>query len=81
MSTPDETEKRLTDVLEKPKTDQHEEKHSDDHGVEEHGVEHAPEKMMPLFSRPKQRQRWGDHQAHPHTDWSDVFFDLFFVAA
>lgn len=25
--------------------------------------------MMPLYSFPKQRQRWGDTQLHPHTNW------------
>jgi hypothetical protein len=79
MSPQDENEKQSTDVIEKPKTD-HEEKQNDGHGVEEHDGEHAQKKMMPLFSRPKQRQRWGAHQAHIH-DWSAVFFDLFFVSA
>lgn len=34
-----------------------------------------------LYLPPKQRQRWGDHQVHPHTNWGDIFFDLFYVAA
>jgi low temperature requirement protein LtrA len=25
--------------------------------------------------------RWTDHQSHPHTNWGDIFFDLFYVAA
>lgn len=37
--------------------------------------------LMPVFSHPKQRQRWGDTQLHPHTNWGDIFFDLFYVAA
>ena len=37
--------------------------------------------MMPLYSHPQQRQRWGDTQLHPHTNWGDVFFDLFYVSA
>ena len=83
MPHQDETEKQPTNVIEKPKTvSVHEERQNDAHGVEEHDGEHAQtKKMMPLFSRPKQRQRWGDNQAHPHTDWGDIFFDLFFVAA
>jgi hypothetical protein len=81
MSPQDENERQSTDVIEKPKTD-HEENQNDGHGVKEHDGEHAQkQKMMPLFSRPKQRQRWGDNQVHPHTDWGDIFFDLFFVAA
>jgi hypothetical protein len=80
MSPQDETEKQSTSAIEKPKTD-HEAKQNDGHGVEEHDGEHAPEKLMPLFTPPKQRQRWGDNQVHPHTDWGCVFFDLFFVAA
>lgn len=79
MSPQDENEKQSTDVIEKPKTAD-EEKQNDGHGVEEHDGEHALKKMMPLFSRPKQRQRWGGHQAHS-TSWGDVFFDLFMVAA
>ncbi|GKY93844.1 hypothetical protein MPSEU_000351300 [Mayamaea pseudoterrestris] len=37
--------------------------------------------FMPLFTHPQQRQRWGDSQLHPHKNWGDVFFDLFYVAA
>jgi hypothetical protein len=37
--------------------------------------------FMPFFSHPQQRQRWGDAQLHPHTNWGDIFFDLFYVAA
>ena len=37
--------------------------------------------FMPLFTHPHQRQRWGDSQLHPHKNWGDVFFDLFYVAA
>jgi hypothetical protein len=81
MSPQDENEKHSTDVIEKPKTDHEEEKQNDGHGVEEHDGDHAAKKMMYLFSRPKQRQRWGAHQAHPKTNWPDVFFDLFYVAA
>ena len=36
---------------------------------------------FPLYSRPVQRQRWDEEQPHPHTNWGDTFFDLFYVAA
>lgn len=36
--------------------------------------------VIPWFSHPQQRQRWGDKQLHPHTNWGDIFFDLFYVA-
>jgi hypothetical protein len=68
-------EKQSIDVIDdKPKKD-HEEKANDGHG------EPAPNKRMPLFSRPQQRHRWGQVQGHPHKDWGDIFFDLFYVAA
>ena len=34
-----------------------------------------------FFSPPIQRQKWGDTQILPHTNWGDLFFDLFYVAA
>jgi hypothetical protein len=37
-------------------------------------------KLMPIYTHCQQRQRWGDTQLHPHTNWGDVFFDLFYVA-
>ena len=43
--------------------------------------DHIERHMMPLYSHPQQRQRWGDTQLHPHTNWGDVFFDLFYVSA
>ena len=36
---------------------------------------------MAFYFPPRQRQRWGDSQHAPHTDWGDIFFDLFYVAA
>jgi len=39
------------------------------------------EDAMPFYTTPKQRQRWGDNQIPPHTEWGDIFFDLFYVAA
>ena len=36
---------------------------------------------VPLYSPPKQRQRWGEEQILPHVNWGDLFFDLFYVAA
>jgi hypothetical protein len=37
--------------------------------------------ILPLYTRPIQRQRWGDTQIHPVVNWGDLFFDLFYVAA
>jgi hypothetical protein len=34
-----------------------------------------------LYASPHQRQRWGDTQITPHTNWGDLFFDVFYVAA
>jgi hypothetical protein len=47
-----------------------------------HGHDHdqGPEDL-PFYSPPRQRQRWGDTQIAPHTNWGDIFFDLFYVAA
>ena len=53
--------------------DNHHGEHDDPHG----GIEQE----FPLYSRPVQRQRWGEEQPHPHTNWGDTFFDLFYVAA
>jgi hypothetical protein len=33
------------------------------------------------YAPPHQRQRWGDTQIAPHTNWGDLFFDVFYVAA
>jgi hypothetical protein len=33
------------------------------------------------YAPPHQRQRWGDTQVAPHTNWGDLFFDVFYVAA
>lgn len=41
----------------------------------------SPVSSLTIFERPKQRQRWGDKQILPHTNWGDLFFDLFYVAA
>lgn len=35
----------------------------------------------PFFTRPVQRQRWGDEEPHAVVPWNDLFFDLFYVAA
>lgn len=42
---------------------------------------HRHNALMPLFTRPVQRQRWGDTQIQPVVNWGDLFFDLFYVAA
>ena len=34
------------------------------------------EPPMPLFTKPRQRQHWGDVQETPHKEWGDIFFDL-----
>jgi low temperature requirement protein LtrA len=36
---------------------------------------------MAFFRPIIQRQRWGDDQLPAHTDWGNIFFDLFYVAA
>ena len=60
----------------------HEHGHGDNGGVDDHNEHHdGLEQEFPLYSRPVQRQRWGEEQPHPHTNWGDTFFDLFYVAA
>ena len=34
------------------------------------------EPPMPFFTKPKQRQHWGDVQETPRKEWGDIFFDL-----
>ena len=46
-----------------------------------HHEDQHEEIIMPFYTTPKQRQRWGDNQMPPHTEWGDIFFDLFYVAA
>mmetsp|Transcript_8215 Transcript_8215/g.10734 ORF Transcript_8215/g.10734 Transcript_8215/m.10734 type:complete len:577 (+) Transcript_8215:116-1846(+) len=55
----------------------HEHDHNNDHN---HG-DHSDGESMPFYVAPRQRQRWSDDQHAPHTDWGDIFFDLFYVAA
>jgi len=43
--------------------------------------DHERSVLMPLFTRPVQRQRWNDTQVPPIVNWGDLFFDLFYVAA
>jgi hypothetical protein len=40
-----------------------------------------PPRFFSLFKPPRQMQHWGQAQAHPHTNWFDLFFDLIFVGA
>jgi hypothetical protein len=47
----------------------------------EHNHEHHEKGPLVFFAPPCQRQRWGDTQVAPHTNWGDIFFDLFYVAA
>jgi hypothetical protein len=56
----------------------HDHHHHDDHHSASHN-EVSP--SLPLYAPPRQRQRWGDAQVAPHTNWGDIFFDLFYVAA
>ena len=39
-----------------------------------------PVTRLVFWTRPKQRQRWGDVDSHCHINWGDLFFDLFYVA-
>lgn len=52
----------------------------DPHHYHNPGGHHNSRQETYLYSFPKQRQRWGDAQQHPHTNWGDIFFDLFYVA-
>jgi Bacterial low temperature requirement A protein (LtrA) len=47
----------------------------------EHNEGHHEEGPLVFFAPPRQRQRWGETQVAPHTNWGDIFFDLFYVAA
>lgn len=47
----------------------------------EESEQQSPDFSFPFFTKPVQRQRWGDTQIHPHTNWGDTFFDLFYVSA
>jgi hypothetical protein len=38
-------------------------------------------KSRPFYSRPVQRQKWGDDVTAQHSEWGDLFYDLFYVAA
>jgi hypothetical protein len=44
-----------------------------------HHHQHSTETSY--YAPPHQRQRWGDTQVAPHTNWGDLFFDVFYVAA
>lgn len=37
--------------------------------------------LVALFAAPCQRQKWGDNQILPRTNWGDLFFDLWYVSA
>jgi hypothetical protein len=51
----------------------------DHHKKEEELKNHSA--SLSFFTKPIQRQRWGDIQLKPHTNWGDIFFDLFYVAS
>lgn len=42
---------------------------------------HPGVSLIPPFAPPRQRQKWGDTQILPRTNWGDIFFDLFYVGA
>jgi low temperature requirement protein LtrA len=51
-----------------------------------HGAHHSPSirhlsEQVPLYSAPRQRQRWNEIQVLPHVNWGDLYFDLFYVSA
>ena len=55
----------------------------DDNGHPHYGHDHndgGKVTSMPFYRPPRQRQRWSDNQLAPHTEWGDIFFDLFYVA-
>jgi hypothetical protein len=43
-------------------------------------ISYRPGRIM-LYSPIRQRQKWGDTQVLPRTNYGDLFFDLFYVAA
>jgi hypothetical protein len=43
-------------------------------------ISYRPGRIM-LYSPIRQRQKWGDTQVLPRTNFGDLFFDLFYVAA
>ena len=44
-------------------------------------VTFRPGRRIVLYTPPKQRQKWNDTQVLPRTNFGDLFFDLFYVAA
>mmetsp|Transcript_8566 Transcript_8566/g.21436 ORF Transcript_8566/g.21436 Transcript_8566/m.21436 type:complete len:669 (+) Transcript_8566:40-2046(+) len=54
------------------------EEDDDDDG---HGHGHGHDSGIVFYCRPSQRQKWGEPQSLPHTDWNATFMDLFYVAA
>jgi hypothetical protein len=56
-------------------TSEHQQLHPSPHSHHAHNGE------VPFYAPPHQRQRWGDTQVAPHTNWGDLFFDVFYVAA
>ena len=55
--------------------------HNNDNDLDDDSIDGPETNEFPLYSRPVQRQRWDEEQPHPHTNWGDTFFDLFYVAA
>ena len=51
------------------------------HAQHHHGSARHISEKVPLYARPRQRQRWDESQVLPHVNWGDLYFDLFYVAA
>ena len=62
-------------------SEQHKHSHHAEHDHHHHHQFVSLSEHVPLYSRPKQLQRWGEQQILPHVNWGDLFFDLFYVAA
>ena len=66
-----------------PITDEHpsgDTEHTTDHDGDDDGDHHKADHATdddgatPLYTFPRQRQRWGDKQVVPHKNWGDIFF-------
>jgi hypothetical protein len=85
----------LTYIVVDPHREQQEHQEQQDEGEEEEeqararfltstapfDVSFQPSCHTVLYSKPRQRQKWGDPHILPRVNWGDLFFDLFYVAA
>jgi hypothetical protein len=55
--------------------------HHDNHHHHHRHAHRSLSDQMPWYTPPIQRQRWGEEQLPHHTEWGDIFFDLFYVAS